>query len=225
MNVCKINDKMTKKEKVIKLSRALEQLKQEFVGLDSIIDEIGKSISIWYITPELLTRPAVVSLWGMTGTGKSSVVRRLIEILDLRGTSAFLDCGEYLAEGKNMASDLCDMLSISEESLDSKVDIPTDTIIALDEFQYARTLNEAGEEVTKATLRPIWSLIDTGIISINEYYSWGFSNASAFIDDFSMFVKMKPDAKIEKNCLTQKEDVRILLETLGLIYYNKRRNS
>jgi len=222
MNVCKINDKMTKKEKVIKLSRALEQLKQEFVGLDSIIDEIGKSISIWYITPELLTRPAVVSLWGMTGTGKSSVVRRLIEILDLRGTSAFLDCGEYLAEGKNMASDLCDMLSISEESLDSKVDIPTDTIIALDEFQYARTLNEAGEEVTKATLRPIWSLIDTGIISINEYYSWGFSNASAFIDDFSMFVKMKPDAKIEKNCLTQKEDVRILLETLGLIYYNNR---
>ena len=95
MNVCKINDKMTKKEKVIKLSRALEQLKQEFVGLDSIIDEIGKSISILYITPELLTRPAVVSLWGMTGTGKSSVVRRLIEILDLRGTSAFLDCGQY----------------------------------------------------------------------------------------------------------------------------------
>ena len=66
-----------RKEKIERLESAKVQLKTEFIGLDSIIDEIINSISSWYVTPEIINRPVIVSLWGMTGTGKSSVVKNL----------------------------------------------------------------------------------------------------------------------------------------------------
>ena len=83
-----------RKDRVKLLKSVLIQLKTEFVGLDSIIDQFGTSIHAWYVTPEIITRPTIVSVWGMTGTGKTSVVKRLIELLNLNEYLLSFDCGE-----------------------------------------------------------------------------------------------------------------------------------
>ncbi|WP_370652462.1 hypothetical protein [Aquabacterium sp.] len=48
------------------------QLKTELFGIDRVID----SVRAWYVLPELVTRPVIVCLWGLTGTGKTQPVRR-----------------------------------------------------------------------------------------------------------------------------------------------------
>lgn len=101
---------MERTEKIKKLENAGKVLKEEFVGLDSIIDNLLESISSWYITPEIIKRPVIVSLWGMTGTGKSSVVRRLLELLEINNQAMFFDCGECTSENKNIADNICDSL-------------------------------------------------------------------------------------------------------------------
>jgi cell division protease FtsH len=47
-----------------------QELKSEFIGIDYIIDELINYIQIWYLMPDVLVRPIVVNLWGMTGVGK-----------------------------------------------------------------------------------------------------------------------------------------------------------
>ena len=81
-------------EKIKALEEAKLKLKSEFIGIDNIIDQIIENITPWYVTPEILEKPVVVSLWGLTGTGKTSVIRKLINYLDLSDKSIFFDCGQ-----------------------------------------------------------------------------------------------------------------------------------
>lgn len=39
------------------------RLKEDFVGIDEIIDSLLDYIQVWYLMPEVLTRPIVVCLW------------------------------------------------------------------------------------------------------------------------------------------------------------------
>ncbi len=71
---------ITERRKV--LVKASKNLKKHFVGIDSIIDEVISNIEVWYLMPELLTRPVVVNLWGMTGVGKTDLIRRLVRELN-----------------------------------------------------------------------------------------------------------------------------------------------
>ena len=108
---------MTKLEKIKILENVKKQLKQEFIGLDSIIDDLVTSITPWFVTPEVIVRPVVVSLWGMTGTGKSSVVKRLVEILDLKHKTLFFDCGTECNEtdyGRNIGDKIIDFINSDE---------------------------------------------------------------------------------------------------------------
>ena len=112
-NTEKFNLPKTKIERIDKLQKAINILKNEFVGLDDIIEKIKLSVTPWYVTPEVITRPVVVSLWGMTGTGKSSVVKRLLELLGLYSKSIFFDCGRECSESDNdVASKAMDFLNV-----------------------------------------------------------------------------------------------------------------
>ena len=55
-----------------KLEEAAIILKKEFVGIDTIIDEVIHSIEPWYIYPQGQIRPTIINLWGMTGVGKTN---------------------------------------------------------------------------------------------------------------------------------------------------------
>ena len=110
-------------ERIKTLEKSLSILKQEFVGLDKIIDELGENISSWYITPEIITRPVIVSLWGMTGTGKSSVIKRLLELLGLERNSMTFDCGECSNDSKDLAGMISDSFGLDkEESIFTKME-------------------------------------------------------------------------------------------------------
>jgi predicted Ser/Thr protein kinase len=86
--------KHTLLQKRARLDRAKSRLKAEFFGIDGVIDQLVDAISSWFLTPELQDRPMVVNLWGLTGVGKSSLVMRLSELLDLSKDTYVFDLGE-----------------------------------------------------------------------------------------------------------------------------------
>ena len=59
------------------LAEAALQLKAELFGIDDVIDRVINAIRAWYVLPQLITRPVIVCLWGLTGTGKTQLTLAL----------------------------------------------------------------------------------------------------------------------------------------------------
>ena len=212
----------TKIEKIKALEEAAKVLKTEFIGLDKMIDELINSFKSWYITPEVNERPSVISLFGMTGTGKTSVVRRLIELLGLLHKTLFFDCGAE--SNDNNTDSIADKIDKYLNAEDNEVAIDNtsqDLIFVFDEFQHARTINESGQEVNKSNLRPMWELVDNGIVSLhcNE---WELSYLTGFIEDIKNFAKLHPGLKLnEEGELVKEDEIRLILDNLGYFYYDR----
>lgn len=217
LNINKVPSK--RKDRIKLLDSALVQLKREFVGLDDIIDQLGASVYAWYVTPEIITRPTIVSIWGMTGTGKTSVVKRLISLLYLDDVRISFDCGECRDNNKSICTDIMDTFGKSEES-DSgdRFSGSNSLVFMFDEFQYARTINESGEEEVAPSLRPIWSILDSGIIDITNDYNYDFSNLCDFVDELVDASKSLPHIIIKDNHIESPDDVSAFLNLMFFHY-------
>ncbi len=206
-----------------KLDKAIITLKSEFVGLDEIIDQISTSVSAWYITPEVIKRPVVVSLWGMTGTGKTSVVKRLIELLGLSGKSLTFDCGAEANESANIIDDVSEVVGQGNDSFTetSTGKVVNDLVFVFDEFQYARTINSDGFEEVKPTLRPIWNLLDNGILNVVER-SWTITNYCNFVEDLGTFSDSTgSEIPLVNGIIEGPKDVESILDALGLFWFDR----
>lgn len=210
---------MDKKEKINRLEEISKILKSEFVGLDDIIDQILKSVSPWYVTPEIITRPLVISLWGMTGTGKTSVIRRLVELMGVKSKTMFVDCGEVTSDNSyfRLADKINDFIDGDENESPDGVG-GTSNIFVFDEFQYARTLDEAGNEVDKSNMRPVWTLLDSGKLDYSEWiYGMGFFKQ--FVADFSVFAQNYPDTPLVDCVLSDRQVLENYVNELGYFFY------
>tara|TARA_R110002050_G_scaffold85747_9_gene182903 strand:+ start:7617 stop:9668 length:2052 start_codon:yes stop_codon:yes gene_type:complete len=142
------------------LDNARIVLKQEFIGIDIIIDEIIDNVSSWFFLPDLQEKPVVVNLWGLTGVGKTSLVNRLVELIDFEDSFYRFDLGEK--EGSFSFRDSLDELCENNDT--------SPVIIALDEIQHSRTVSgPMRQEIENDKNRMIWELIDSGRI---QYVEW-----------------------------------------------------
>ncbi len=139
-------------ERLARLEAAASALKREFSGIDRAIDRVVDAIRSWYLMPELQARPLVVNLWGLTGTGKTSMVLRLIELLDLGDRTFRFDLG-LENFGYHLSSEL-------EKRGQHAADTPT--VFVFDEIQNARTIDETGKESGPRDAKLVWELLDTG---------------------------------------------------------------
>jgi len=73
--ICEIE----KKQK--RLQEVGMNLKAKYSGIDIVIDKIIEQIEVWYIFDDVVYKPTVICLWGMTSIGKSSLVRDLVKEL------------------------------------------------------------------------------------------------------------------------------------------------
>lgn len=147
------------KQKV--LESATKILKEEYIGLDSVIDNIMDSLSSWYLFPQIQEKPVIVNLWGMTGVGKSSLVKRLTELICYENKYFRFDLGQQNDKSWEVRGKL-------EELFENEDGIPL--ILGLDEFQHAKSLNEKGEEIKDSPAKIVWDLLDSGKFSISRGY-------------------------------------------------------
>src|SRR5690554_6899887 len=93
MNQLKQRQKEVLKKQEV-LQQAKQTLKQEFIGIDNVIDDVVDTISSWYLFPDLQEKPLIINHWGLTGVGKSSLVNRLATLLEFDKQYYHFDLGE-----------------------------------------------------------------------------------------------------------------------------------
>lgn len=140
------------KERKDKLESARLQLKQKFIGIDSVIDKIIESISLWYLTPEFQFRPLIVSLWGITGVGKTDLVRTLVKQLGFSDKFVEIQMDTKNEYYKNIQDYLNNTSFENNEQC----------VLLLDEIQRYRTIDENGKMIEQKYFNDVWMLLSDG---------------------------------------------------------------
>lgn len=140
------------KERKEKLESARLQLKQKFIGIDSVIDKIIESISLWYLTPEFQFRPLIVSLWGITGVGKTDLVRTLVKQLGFSDKFVEIQMDTKNEYYKNIQDYLNNTSFENNEQC----------VLLLDEIQRYRTIDENGKMIEQKYFNDVWMLLSDG---------------------------------------------------------------
>lgn len=149
--------KILKRKERLELARV--DLKTEFVGIDDQIDEVIDLVHSWYCFPEGQIRPTVINLVGMTGVGKTSVIDRLFQLLDMENVYYKFDMGYYASNTENLKHELSKKVKSYDKS---------PICFVFDEFQLCRSVDGEGEEIDRSNFRPIWDLLDSGKINLIE---------------------------------------------------------
>jgi len=147
-------------QKIMLLREIKAKLKEEFFGINDVIDKLVDSIEGWYIIPDIQTKPLVINLWGMTGIGKTSLVRRLVELLNLTNSLFLFDIGERSNYSRS------DIRARLEEIYEMKPDHRL--ILAFDEFQYAKTIDESYHEINNPESRIIWEILGSSCFTFSK---------------------------------------------------------
>lgn len=182
-------------EKKAVLNKAATCLKKEFIGIDGIIDQIVTALSSWFFFPEMHERPVIINLWGLTGIGKTSVIKRLTELIGYSEHYFRFDLGECSDRYYDIQDSFKDIYTNCDGS---------PFIIGLDEFQLARTINEDQEEIDRASIRALWDLLDCGkfdIIDFDYNMNW-FSKLIKRLD-----LALYKGVEVEKGMITANEDI------------------
>ncbi len=143
------------KERQAVLREAGNELKKHFVGLDDVIDKILASIEAWYCMPEISTRPTIICLWGLTGNGKTDLVRRLATLLEMMDSFVEIQMTNK-GSSQHAASTLQSLLAGSNLLPESP------GILLLDEIQRFRSVDTEGADVSDYAFQDLWMLLSDG---------------------------------------------------------------
>lgn len=163
-------DKNELKERISDRKQKLDEikikLKEKFFGIDEVIDDVIEKISLWYLMPEVQINPLIISLWGITGVGKTDLVRTLVDLLDFNNKFVEIQMDSKKTWKYNIEDYIEDINIGSDEPM----------ILLLDEIQRYRTIDEKGMLIKNECYNDIWNLLSDGQFSakhtrINELIS------------------------------------------------------
>ena len=200
-----------------KLDQAKQQLKKEFDGIDDIIEQLFRILASWRDTAN---RPVVVPVFGMTGVGKTSLINRAIELLDLSDRTFKFTCGsaDEHDHSTKFQNNLIDRLGYSDYGYTSIKLVNSDSVFVFDECQKMRTIN-MGVEVDRPEYNEIWKLLDEGGIDYQISDAADLTMLEKWFVILNEIIRPK-----SKDCIVEKTKLKspgIIedLEVLGLIEY------
>lgn len=144
-------------ERTVRLQAAAATLKQELFGIDAVIDRVIESVRAWYVLPQIVTRPVIVCLWGLTGTGKTQLVRRLTQLLGFYDRFV-----EVQMDGFSHGASRWAPGTISGMLAQSGVPEGAPGVLVLDEFQRYRTIDDQRKDARVERYQDVWALLSDG---------------------------------------------------------------
>jgi Peptidase family M41/ATPase family associated with various cellular activities (AAA) len=143
------------------------ELKREFIGIDYIIEELVDYIQIWYLMPEILTRPIIVNLWGMTGVGKTDLIRKLVSKLDYQDRFVEVELSNGESTWNSNVSSILETNGINNAK---------PAIVLFDEIQRFYTIDSEGKPLLNTRFQDFWELLSDGKLAKRD--------AKESIDDY-----------------------------------------
>jgi rubrerythrin len=153
------------------LAKARADLQEAFVGIDDVIDELIDGIRVWYLMPEVLSRPVILNLWGMTGVGKTDLVRKLVKSLGQQ--ERFIEVELSNGDTTSYHSSVGAVLDRNGMNDDKP------KIVLFDEIQRFNTLDADGKPLVNTKFTDFWELLSDGRLSKRER-----SNLDTAMSDF-----------------------------------------
>ena len=148
-------------------ARAL--VKSQFIYHDRFIDSVFNEVKGWYLTPPEQRMRKVIRVVGMTGTGKSAVIRALVNSLNLgpRFNEFNLESLVKNTDNKNFAKAWRDAINRYYTATPDpdwgfehiSYNIPPDMVVLLDEFHKTFSL-ELGKPIYRPEMSPMWEMLD-----------------------------------------------------------------
>ncbi len=198
------------------LETASKNLKTRFVGIDQTIDELIDAMRVWALMPEALTRPVIINLWGMTGVGKTDLVRHLISSLDMQ--DRFIEVELSNGDSTSWYSSVGSVLT-SNGLNDSAT-----KIVLFDEIQRFRTIDSDGKDLTSAKFSDFWELLSDGRLSRRDRNDLDLMHAEFVHSERQQDKKRQRGEEVEveeigiyeanqlKNLLEMDEDIQQIIE-------------
>ena len=155
------------------------QLKTELIGIDDVIDRVISAVRAWYVMPQLITRPVIVCLWGLTGTGKTQLTRRLAQLLGYYDRFVEVQMDGFSQNGGSYGAS-----TISGTLENAGIVEGEPGMLVLDEFQRYRTVNTRGEDAKVERYQDVWALLSDGKLppALSELHSMERKLAGAEYD-------------------------------------------
>ena len=150
--------RMSLRQRVLDI--AASTLKIELFGLDDLIDRLIDLVRAWYLLPELIDRPVIVCLWGLTGTGKTQLARRLTQLLGFYDRFVEVQMDGFSHGASSQTRD-----SIAAMLTSSSIVEGEPGVLLLDEFQRFRTIDRKGNDVAVRRYQDVWALLSDGRLS------------------------------------------------------------
>jgi len=138
-----------------KLVAIARELKSELFGIDDVIDRVIESVRAWYVLPQIITRPVIICLWGLTGTGKTQLTRSLAQKLDFYSRFVEVQMDGFSNDSGRRSQSISGMLAETIEQGEAG-------ILVLDEFQRFRTVDAQGKDVKVERYMDVWALLSDG---------------------------------------------------------------
>ena len=139
-----------------RLAAVAAELKTELFGIDAIIDRVIESLRAWYVLPDIIKRPVIICLWGLTGTGKTQLTRLIAQKLGYYDRFVEVQMDGFSNSTSYRPNTISGMLA------ESGVVEGAPGILVLDEFQRYRTLDKDGDDVKVERYQDVWTLLSDG---------------------------------------------------------------
>jgi hypothetical protein len=150
-------DKAIIAERKQHLDNTKAALKAQFIGIDEIIDSLLEYIQVWYLMPEILNRPIIVNLWGMTGVGKTDLIRKMVKQLNFQ--DRFIEVELSNTDETSWERSVSGILD-NHGFHDGKP-----CIVLFDEIQRFNTLDADGRPLPQTKYTDFWELLSDGHLS------------------------------------------------------------
>jgi Peptidase family M41/ATPase family associated with various cellular activities (AAA) len=144
-------------ERKKKLDEVKVELKKHFIGIDHIVESLLDYLQVWYLVPEILTRPIIINLWGMTGVGKTDLIRKMIKLLNFQDRFAEVELSNI--DSTSYVSSVSDVLERNGIN-DGKP-----SVVLFDEIQRFNTLDTDGKPMPQSKFTDFWELLSDGRLS------------------------------------------------------------
>lgn len=138
------------------LMAAAESIKKELLDCDKQIDQFAQLIAPWYCAPEIITKPLVINLVGMTGIGKTQMFRLFCDRLKLNSLAETLTCANNTSINPSTVA----FRMKEEQGLEKG-------IIFIDEFQNFSCKGMMGTRTNNPSTQEFWNLLSDGKVKIN----------------------------------------------------------
>jgi len=143
-------------KKYDELMAAAERIKKILIDCDKQIDTFAQLLAPWYCAPELLTKPLVINLVGMTGVGKTQMFRLFCNELGLNKIAQAVTC----ANNNSCYPAQIAFRMKEEDGLDKG-------IIFIDEFQNFSCKGAFGARNNNQGTQEFWDILSDGKIPVS----------------------------------------------------------